>query len=216
MSDAHENPPQPGAFSPFQSYSQHTERSTAFGRWFYTGHRLDLIEEHGHTHPWYMVLWLTGVDYFSTLGYQPGIALLAAGALAPIATAFLVAVTLLCALPMYAQVARRSFVGLGSVAMLEALLPGWTGKLLVLMLLGFAGTGFIVTMTLSAADAALHATENPLLHAYIGDHQLLATILLLAALAVLFVRGFNEAIGIASLVAIPYLLLNVAVLARSL
>ena len=81
---------------------------------------------------------------------------------------------------MYAQVARRSYVGLGSVAMLEALLPGWTGKLLVLVLLGFAATGFVVTMTLSAADAALHAIENPFLHAYIGDHQLMVTILLLA------------------------------------
>src|SRR4051794_28647784 len=216
MSDAHETPPQTGAFNPFQPYSQHTEHSTAFGRWLYTGHRLDLIEEHGHTHPWYMVLWLTGVDYFSTLGYQPGIALLAAGALAPIATAFLVAVTLFCALPMYAQVARRSYVGLGSVAMLEALMPGWSGKLLVLVLLGFAGTGFVVTMTLSAADAALHATENPFLHTYVGDHQLVGTILLLAALAVLFLRGFNEAIGLATFVAVPYLLLNIVVLARGL
>jgi hypothetical protein len=174
------------------------------------------MEEHGHTHPWYLVLWLTGVDYFSTLGYQPGIALLAAGALAPIATAFLVAVTLLCALPMYAQVARRSYVGLGSVAMLEALLPGWSGKLLVLVLLGFAATGFIVTMTLSAADAALHAIENPFLHSYLGDHQLVVTIALLFALALLFLRGFNEAIGLATFVAVPYLLLNVVVLIRGL
>src|SRR4051812_31735766 len=179
MSDSNETSPQAHAFSPFQPYSRHSQHSTAFGRWLYTGQRLDLIEEHGHTHPWYMVLWLTGVDYFSTLGYQPGIALLAAGALAPIATAFLVAVTLLCALPMYAQVARRSYVGLGSEAMLEALLHGWTGKLLVLVLLGFAATGFVVTMTLSAADAALHAIENPFLHPYIGDHQIVITILLL-------------------------------------
>jgi hypothetical protein len=174
------------------------------------------MEEHGQTHPWYLVLWLTGVDYFSTLGYQPGIALLAAGALAPIATTFLVAVTLLCALPMYAQVARRSYVGLGSVAMLEALLHGWAGKLLVLVLLGFAATGFVVTMTLSAADAALHAIENPFLHTYLGDHQLIVTIVLLFGLALLFLRGFNEAISLATFVAVPYLLLNVVVLVRGL
>lgn len=216
MSDATEGEPRTGDFSPHQPYSRQRERSTRFGRWLYTGHRLDLIEEHGRTHPWYLVLWLTGVDYFSTLGYQPGIALLAAGALSPVATAFLVAVTLLCALPMYAQVARRSYVGLGSVAMLESLMPGWSGKILVLVLLGFAATGFVITMTLSAADAALHAIENPFLHGYVGDHQVTGTILLLAALAVLFLRGFNEAIGLATFVAVPYLLLNLVVLARGL
>ena len=217
MSDAKvETSPETGAFSPLRPYSRRKESSTSFGRWLYTGNRLDLIEEHGHTHPWYLVLWLTGVDYFSTLGYQPGIALLAAGALAPVATSFLVLVTLACALPMYSQVARRSYVGLGSVAMLEALLPGWSGKLLVLVLLGFAATGFVITMTLSAADAALHAIENPLLHGFIGEHQLTVTILFLFALALLFLRGFNEAIGLATFVAVPYLLLNVAVLARGL
>jgi hypothetical protein len=115
---------------------------------------------------------------------------------------------------MYAQVARRSYVGLGSVAMLEALLPGWSGKLLVLILLGFAATGFVVTMTLSAADAALHAIENPFLHDYLGEHQVIITILLLLGLAVLFLKGFNEAIGLATFVAVPYLLLNVVVLIR--
>ncbi len=168
------------------------------------------------THPWYLVIWLTGVDYFSTLGYQPGIALLAAGALSPIATAVLVAVTLLCALPIYVQVAGRSHAGLGSIAMLENLLPGWWGKFLVLVLLGFATTDFVITMTLSASDAALHATQNPYLHLLLGNANLPVTLVLLALLAAVFLKGFTEAIELATAVCVPYLLLNVVVLGRAI
>ncbi len=164
------------------------------------------------TQPWHRVLWLTGVDYFSTLGYQPGIALLAAGVIAPIATGVLIVVTLLCAVPVYGQVARRSYAGQGSIAMLEALFKGWYGKLFVLTLLGFAATDFIITMTLSAADAAEHAAENPLLHEYLGGHQIGLTLLLLGLLAAVFLKGFKEAIRVAAAIAIPYLLLNLFVL----
>jgi hypothetical protein len=187
-----------------------------FGRWLMRGEPIEEKAEHLTTHPWYKVLWLTGVDYFSTLGYQPGIALLAAGAIAPIATSILVAVTLLGALPVYSQVAGRSYAGQGSIAMLENLLAGWKGKLLVLILLGFAATDFVITMTLSAADAAKHAIENPILHPLLGDHQILVTLALLTALAVVFLKGFKEAIGVAAVAAVPYLLLTLAVLVRGI
>jgi hypothetical protein len=166
------------------------------------------------SHPWWKVIWLTGVDYFSTLGYQPGIALLAAGAVAPIATVILVLVTLLGAVPVYTQVASRSYAGQGSIAMLENLLDGWKGKALVLVLLGFAATDFVITMTLSAADAAKHAIENPFLSGVLGEHQVLVTLTILAVLAAVFLKGFTEAIGLAATAALPYLALNLVVLGR--
>ncbi|MBC8120752.1 MAG: hypothetical protein H7Y22_02810 [Gemmatimonadaceae bacterium] len=167
------------------------------------------------THPWYSVLWLTGVDYFSTLGYQPGIALLAAGALSPLATLLLVLVTLGGALPVYAQVAKRSFIGQGSIAMLENLLTGWWGKLFVLTLLGFASTDFVITMTLSASDAAEHVVHNPLVEQYLEGYQLPITLGLLSLLALVFLLGFSEAVGVATVVGIPYILLNAVVISRA-
>jgi hypothetical protein len=110
---------------------------------------------------WLWVLCLIGLDYFSTLGYQPSIAYEAAGLLAPVATLVVVAVTLFCALPVYMHVAARSPSGQGAIGLLERLVPGWIGKALILVLLGFAATDFIFTRTLSVADAAVHLTHNP-------------------------------------------------------
>ena len=192
------------------------EYRSGLGQWLSRGESVD-----GHagqtvaTHPWWKVIWLTGVDYFSTLGYQPGIALLAAGAVAPIATVVLVLVTLFGAVPVYAQVAQRSYAGQGSIAMLETLLRGWKSKVLVLVLLGFAATDFVITMTLSAADAAKHGIENPFLKPVLGEHQILVTLAILAALAAVFLRGFREAISLAAAAALPYLALNLIVLGRA-
>lgn len=198
------------------------KKESPFGNWMLKGVREvegQAEPENRHEqHPWWKVMCLTGVDYFSTLGYQPGIAFLAAGALSPFATFVLVILTLFGALPMYKRVAEESPHGDGSISMLEHLLSRWKGKMFVLALLGFVATSFIITITLSAADATAHIVENPFVEQNLKflHHEIIVTLVLIAFLGAVFLKGFKEAIGIAVVIVIIYLLFNIIVISIGL
>jgi len=161
---------------------------------------------------------LCGVDYFSTLGYQPSIAFEGAGTLAPLATLVLVLVTLFGALPIYSHVAGETPDGVGSIGMIERMFSGWGAKLVVLVLIGFAATDFVITKTLSAADAAAHLISNPLYEDHVPawlQGQMPTTMFLLVLLGAMFLKGYGEVVGLATVLCTAFLGLSFIVVVAS-
>jgi hypothetical protein len=193
---------------------------------------------------WPWVMCLLGLDYFSTLAYQPSITFEVAGRLGPLATAVVVALTLFGALPVYWYLAGRSPRGQGSLAVFEHLVHGWRGKTLVLVLLGFAATDFTMLKAISLADASVHvlnqhdAVRHEIIHdfarwlhgqgaawlgpeagTYLNDQLLVTLFLGLICFLFWFIlrKGFNRNVLLLSVPLVgAYMLLNAVLLGAGL
>jgi hypothetical protein len=96
--------------------------------------------------------------------------------------------------------------------MLERLLSFWKGKIFVLVLLGLAATDFIITMTLSAADAIAHLVEKPAPRAVPRWPSGGGDSVPVGAARRGFPSRFQEAIGVAVILVVIYLGLNLVVI----
>jgi hypothetical protein len=171
---------------------------------------LDAVTPPEHQSFWLWVMCLLGLNYFSTLAYQPSIAFEAAGLLAPLATVVLVTLTLFCALPVLRRVAKKSPLGLGSIGLNRRFFGGWIGRAFVVVGLGVVATDFIVTKTLSASDAAEHLIHNPLwasLPAALQNGTLVA-MALVVLMGAFFLRRIRHVIFAAVVLVGTYLLLS--------
>jgi len=127
------------------------------------------------TFPWWVILCLVGLDYFSGIAYLPSIAAAHVRelggrftdlkaehvrALGPVAALGVVLITLLGALPVYLYTVGRSPHGKGGIGLLEQRASGWLGKLIILGLLGFVAADFVLTRSISTSDAAAHVMGN--------------------------------------------------------
>ncbi|MBS1997762.1 MAG: amino acid transporter, partial [Cyanobacteria bacterium SZAS LIN-2] len=73
-------------------------------------------------------------------------------------------------------------------------------------------TAFIITITLSAADATAHIVENPIFGDTLKGQRVSVTLVLLSLLGGLFLKGFREAIGLSFFIVAVYLALSAGIL----